>query len=231
MESKTFCASIKEQTAAAHERAESQQFIQSLLAGQLNVRSLVLLLESLVPVYEELERQLVIAADRDGVVAMFDHRRLDRAPRLRADLASFGRRIPSRHRVETDEYVRIVRESAASPQRLLAHHYTRYVGHLAGGQVIASLVRRHYGVAPESLTYYGFTDLGNLVHYRRQYRALLDLLPWSPVEQAEFITECSLAYEANARLFAALAVESGLRPSRKSALAGFMSSERAHVRA
>lgn len=229
METKTFCTLIKEQTQAAHHRAESQRFIQALLAGELDVRSLVHLLEGLLPVYDELEAQLPLAASNDSVLAVFDHRRLDRAERIRADLASFGRSTHPRPGTATEEYVRIIKESAVTPQRLLAHHYTRYLGDLAGGQVIASLVCRHYAVEPMNLTSYDFSDIGDLVHYRRQYRALLDLLPWSPVEQAEFITECSLAYEVNARLFAELAVESGLTMATRPTFAGFLSSERMHL--
>ncbi len=230
MNQPAFCATIKERTAAAHERAESQAFIRSLLNGELNVRSLVLLLEHLEPVYEELEGQLRLL-NEDASVALFDHRRLDRRPRLRADLRRLGRRTTSVPGPATLEYVRVIRASAASPQRLLAHHYTRYLGDLAGGQVIARLVERHYGVASRQLTYYDFSDLGDLVHYRKQYRALLDLLPWSTAEQAEFITECEVAYEANSRLFCELAVCCGLEVGRGQAPVGFLSSERAHASA
>jgi heme oxygenase (biliverdin-producing, ferredoxin) len=228
MSSRTFCATIKERTSAAHQRAESQVFVRALLNGELNVRSLVLLLENLEPVYDELEAQLRLAPD-DPSVSLFDHRLLDRASRLRSDLHGLGRRMTSRQGQATRDYVRIVRESAASPQRLLAHHYTRYLGDLAGGQAIASLVERHYGVSRSRLSYYDFSDLGDLVHYRKQYRALLDLLPWTPTEQAEFITECEVAFDANSRLFAELAVDCGLRAPHVAAAAGFMSSERAHV--
>lgn len=229
MEPTTFCSILSERTRSAHQRAESGVFITSLLAGRLDVRSLVRLLDALLPVYDELEAQLPQAAAADGTVALFDHRRLDRAPRLRADLRAFGHCASGRQRAVTREYVEAIRASTASPQRLLAHHYTRYLGDLAGGQVIRRLVERHYDVAPQSLTYYDFSDLGDLVHYRRQYRALLELVPWSPTEQAEFIAECALAYDLNARLFAALAVESGIEASDRPALSQFLAAEQGHV--
>ncbi len=221
----TFCATIKERTAVAHRRAESQVFIRALLNGELNVRSLVLLLESLQPVYEELEGSLRTAGD--PTVAMFDHRLLDRTDRLRDDLGRLGRRTVDRPGPAVRDYVTIVRSSAASPQRLLAHHYTRYLGDLAGGQAIARLVERHYGVSADHLSYYDFSQLGDLVHYRKRYRDLLDLLPWSPTEQAEFITECEVAFEASSRVFAELAVECGLSVAGRAPAAGFLSSERA----
>ena len=224
----TFCATIKERTAAAHRRAESQAFIRSLMSGELNVRSLALMLEHLQPVYEELEAQLRLA-QADPSVGLFDHRRLDRAVRLRNDLRGLGRRTAAVPGCATREYVAAVRASAASPQRLLAHHYTRYLGDLAGGQAIATLVERHYGLSRAQLSYFDFSDLGDLVHYRRQYRALLDLLPWSPTEQAEFITECEVAFDLTGRIFGELALASGLQVAGDPAPAGFLSSERAHA--
>jgi heme oxygenase len=225
----TFCSTIKDGTAAAHRRAESSAFVRGLLAGQLNVRSLVRLLESLLPVYEQLEAQL--RASGDSHVLLFDDRRLDRSARLRRDLEGLGRRGGHRPTGAVEQYVRIVEDSACSPVRLLAHHYTRYLGDLAGGQAIAALVSRHYGVDRRALTYYDFAELGDLVRYRARYRALLDLLPWTPVEQAEFITECVVAFEANARLFAELAVDVGMLPTRAQPAGGFIARERAHVRA
>lgn len=204
-----FSRRLREATSAAHDRAESQQFIQLLLKGSLNVRALVLLLESLLPVYEQLEVHMRDQA-AEPTVGLFDHRSLDRAQRLRDDLARFGRcGIPGPNPA-VDAYVNVIADSAASPQRLLAHHYTRYLGDLAGGQVISRLVQRHYGVPESHLSYYDFSDLGDTHHYRKTYRALLDLVQWTLDEQAEFIEECERAYTANAVLFAALAQRLGL---------------------
>lgn len=97
-----------------------------------------------------------------------------------------------------------IEASATSPQRLIAHHCTRYLGDLAGGQVIAAMMRRHDGVEPEALTFYDFTALGDTMHYRRRYKALLDRVPWSPAEQAEFIAECRVAFAWNTEVFGQL---------------------------
>ena len=224
-----FCERVRRSTAAAHDAAEHQRFIHALLSGGLDVRSVVLLLESLLPVYAELEAQLT-AQREDATVGLFDHRALDRAPRLRADLARLGRRDPRPAPTPAVRaYVDIVRESATTPPRLLAHHYTRYLGDLAGGQAISRLVQRHYGLSPEQLTSYDFSDLGDTVHYRKQYRALLDLLPWSPTEQAEFIAECALAFEASARLFAELGARSGCTPPAQPSARTFLAAEQGHL--
>lgn len=225
--SPAFTFRLREATSAAHDHAESEKFIQLLMNGSLNVRALVMLLESLLPVYTELEQQMKVHTT-DPTVGLFDHRALDRAQRLCADLDSFGSRRSHGRSPAATGYVEVISASAEAPQRLLAHHYTRYLGDLAGGQAISRLVQRHYGVCADHLTYYDFSDLGDTPHYRRTYRALLDLVPWTPTEQAEFIAECEVAYEMNRLLFAELGERCGLEPGADSALRSFATAEMRH---
>ena len=188
-------------TKAAHDQVESRPFIAQLMAGSLSVRSYVNYLVALAPVYDELERELRAAKD-EASIALFDHRRLDRYGRICADLRGFGQDV---ERLEpghaTNAYVEAITSAAVSPQRLIAHHYTRYLGDLAGGQVIARCMSQHYDIPDTLLTFYDFSDLGDVVHYRRRYKSLMDLVPWSVKEKKEFIDEVSKAFELNAALF------------------------------
>lgn len=127
-----------------------------------------------------------------------------------------------------DAYVSVVREAAVSPQRLLAHHYTRYLGDMAGGRVIASRLRREYDIDQSALTYYDFGGLEDVHSYRRQYRSRLDEVPWTAAEQAEFIGECSLAYRANSQLFGELATATGMSVDHAATAGSFLSRERRH---
>jgi hypothetical protein len=65
-------------------------------------------------------------------------------------------------------------------------------------------------------------------HYRRQYKAILDLVPWSDVERAEFVAECIVAYRANAILFDELAAHTGMSTGAPSTAGSFLSRERRH---
>ena len=228
MTSRTFCTAIKERTAAAHERAESHVFIRALLSGQLNVRALVLMMESLVPVYDEprpaCARRRPTPPWRCSTIGGWTGQ-----THLRDDLRGLGRREPVAVGSASSAYAVAIRESAQSPQRLLAHHYTRYLGDLAGGQAIARLVQRHYEVPADLLSYYDFRELGDLAHYRKQYKAILDLVPWSPTQQAEFITECQVGFEASRRVFADLAIACGLEAAPGAVAPAFLASERAHA--
>lgn len=226
----TFLEQVRSRTRAAHDAAERSVFVTALLDGRLDRRAYVELLRALAPVYRALEQSMRATAD-EASVALFDHRRLDRYERIRADLACFGqdpdgcarRPVPA-----TDTYVAAVRAAAESPQRLLAHHYTRYLGDMAGGRVIASRMATEYDVEAAALTYYDFSDLGDVRHYRKRYTALLDLVPWSEQEREGFIDECLAAFSLNAALFADLAAATGLAESQDPPAATFLVRERGH---
>lgn len=222
----TFTESVQVCTRSAHEKAESSPFINDLLSGRSNVRSYVALLSALLPVYATLERT-VRSHNQEASIALFDHRRLDRAGRIEADLRGFGQRVDAcSSGLATDRYVQAIIEAAQSPARLLAHHYTRYLGDLAGGQAIARCMRSHYELPAELLTFYDFSDLGDVVHYRRRYKSLLDLVPWSEAEREDFIDEAQTAFALNAALFDELA-DCDARADRPAA-GGFLVAELAH---
>lgn len=226
----TFVEQIRSSTRSAHDTAERSVFVTALLDGRLDRRAYVDLLWSLAPVYRALEQSMRAMADESSV-ALFDHRRLDRYERIRADLAHFGQdpdRSARRSLPATDDYVAAVRAATESPQRLLAHHYTRYLGDMAGGRVIASRMASEYDVDADALTYYDFSDLGDVRHYRKRYTALLDLVPWPEPEREDFIRECIVAFSLNAELFAELAAATGLADSQEPPAAAFLVRERGH---
>lgn len=219
---------LKESTADLHARAETRPFIKDLMNGALNVRAYARYVQALEPVYRTLEATMQESVD--PIVGIFDHRRLDRADRMRADLLLFGLNPDPRATETTVRYCEAITQSAGRPHRLLAHHYTRYLGDMAGGQAISALMQRHYGLEPSHLTFYDFAELGDTRHYRKRYKNLMDLLPLSPVEQAEFIAESSVAYQLNIDLFDELGEICGV--TARAGLVGndFFSGERHHIR-
>ncbi|MFM1917566.1 MAG: hypothetical protein RJB01_1081 [Actinomycetota bacterium] len=199
-----FATSVRQATREAHDDAENSSFVQQLMSGALQVRQYADYLLALEPVYGAMEEEFR-AHSGESSVALFDHRRLDRHGRIICDLAGLGQRPRSRPLpAAVDTYVDAIHAASASPQRLLAHHYTRYLGDMAGGQAVAAALRQHYDLGPEVLTFYDFSDLGDLVHYRRRYKDLLDLVPWSDAERTEFVEESKRVFALNSALFIAL---------------------------
>lgn len=231
-----FCERLKAETAGIHKAAESRPFIRHLMSGSLNRRAYARYVQALAPIYVALESCMRRSAH--STVEIFDHRELDRSERMRADLSLFGLPPTGQELASTRRYCTVIEESESSPHRLLAHHYTRLLGDMAGGQAIAQLMQRHYDISPELMSFYDFSGLGDIHHYRKQYKTLLDLLPWSPVEQAEFIAESELAYQLNISLFDELATVCGIagdqegmkRRATSSTPHTFLAGERRHSR-
>jgi len=222
-------ALLRESTMADHEYAESRPFITELMAGRLHVRAYVDLLAGLTPVYQAMEQHFHLRSDESSM-CLFDHRALDRFGRMSDDLASFGQpALRADTLTSTHNYVTSIHRASESPQRLLAHHYTRYLGDMAGGRAIAAVLHRSYGVSLSQLSFYDFTDVGDIVHYRRRYKQLLDLVPWSEHERRIFINEARLAFRLNADLFDELADIHGIEPQSWSP-SRFFASERGHIR-
>lgn len=201
---------LRQATAAEHDRAESAPFVAALLGQDLPLTAFTDLIGQTFFVYAALER----AAERwrpDPVAGPFVIDGLDRLPPLEADLS---RMIGPDWRTRltplpaTRAYCERI-AGADSAARFVAHHYTRYLGDVSGGQVIASVMRRQHGAAA-SLGFYDFADLyagphHNPAAFRRHYRSLLDGTPWTSDQRAELITESEIAFRHNRAIFDALA--------------------------
>jgi heme oxygenase len=89
--------------------------------------------------------------------------------------------------------------------RYLAHHYTRYLGDLSGGQAIASLVARHYGATPDQLGFYRFEVAADgATRYKRRYREAMNALALTSDEIDVLIAEVRESFRLNSAIFEAL---------------------------
>ena len=185
---------VREASQEAHTAAERSPFMVALMKGELASDAYFDYIAQLAPIYEALEKW-------DSESPFFD-RRLDRFERIISDLEYVGSRIVCN---ETIEYVNHISELIKNKDevRLLAHHYTRYLGDLSGGQAIGSLVARNLSIPPNFLSFYDFEDIGDRVRYKESYRQNLDTL----IDEEDyeiFVEEVILAFEFNKRVFFAL---------------------------
>src|SRR5699024_4888945 len=160
---------LRDTTAAAHQSAETSSFITDLLEGRACYSAFTLLAAQQLVIYRALETALSEHYSHHPLIAPVDDRRLDRVGAIERDLATlvgpdFEARLadgslPSRN--ATAAYARMRREEH-SPEMILAHHYVRYLGALSGGQVIARLAQRHYGVPEQALHFYRFEGIEKL---------------------------------------------------------------------
>ena len=147
-------ALVRAASADDHRAAETRGFITALMGGELSLDEYTRYLAQLAWVYDALEER----GSRPGDPAVFDPA-LARMAAIDADLAALGAsgwREAHPPLPATADYAAHLRSIADDDVRYLAHHYTRYLGDLSGGQAIAALVARHYGATPEQLGFYRF---------------------------------------------------------------------------
>jgi heme oxygenase (biliverdin-producing, ferredoxin) len=200
----SIAAVVRSSTAAEHRAAEERPFIVELMGGDLSLDDYTRYLAQFGYVYEALESRPRTSNDP----ALFDPA-LARTASIEHDLGALGASDwRSQHPTleATKTYASHLRSIPADDTvRWVAHHYTRYLGDLSGGQAIARLVARHYGATPEQLTYFDFTAIGDLVPYKRSYREQLDALKLEPGELDALVDETRLAYALNSAVFDELA--------------------------
>lgn len=204
---KPLSAALRDATAAVHTRAENSSFMQRLLSGQLTEAAAADLAGQLWFVYDALENAARSVANSPIAGAVADPR-LERRDALEADLELFigeDWREKIQALPATAAYVARLEEIAGKPVEVVAHHYVRYLGDISGGQVIAAMLRSHYGIPAGALNFYDFSAIGKIPPYRNGYRERVDGLALNNDQRATLLTEAEKAFNFNTAIFAELA--------------------------
>ncbi|MET8954333.1 biliverdin-producing heme oxygenase [Streptomyces sp. NPDC004393] len=195
-----------------HREANSSAFITGLLGGSFEVEAYARYTEQLWFVYEALEAGAQRLAG-DPVAGPFVRPELFRLAELERDLAHLrgpGWRAGLAPLPATRTYAARVRECAEKwPGGYVAHHYTRYLGDLAGGQIIRDTAERTWGFTRkgDGVRFYVFEGIPNPVAFRKTYRALLDGIRADDMEKQRVVAECRRAYTLNTAVLQALGEE------------------------
>jgi heme oxygenase len=215
----TFSEALKAATWSAHSTAEHSPYMEALLGGRLTVEGYAELLVQSHAVYEVLEEAAARMAE-DPLAGSFVSPNLTRVPSLEADLGFLlgsAWRSTTSPSPATRRYVDRLREICFDwPGGFVAHHYTRYMGDLSGGQVIGRLVERAYSFDDgRGVEFYAFPGIEKPKVFKDRYRASLDAATWDADEQRRVIDEVLVAYRLNTELLADLgtSMERFLRPA------------------
>ncbi|MDL9977814.1 heme oxygenase (biliverdin-producing) [Microbacterium sp. ASV49] len=202
-----FSTALRERSSGAHSGSEHAGFMADLIQGRGTRDDYIDLTAQHWFIYDALEE----AADRmrhDPVASVFITDALTRLPAIEADL-EFLLGPDWRDRIEplpaTEEYIARIRTVGATwPGGFVAHHYTRYLGDLSGGQFIGRLMQRQFGFETNGISFYLFGDIADPKAFKEVYREQLDAAPWNAAEQERVIDEVLRAYEYNTAVFADL---------------------------
>lgn len=110
----------------------------------------------------------------------------------------------------TIDYMNRLDEIArTNPLLLLAHAYTRYLGDLSGGKVLARVAARALHLdrhTMEGLAFYTFDKIPSAKRFKDSYRQALDDLPLTAAQIEGLVAEANVAFCLNMRLFEELDV-------------------------
>lgn len=204
-----FSQALRERTRSGHSSSEGADFMSDLMTGKGSRDDYVALVAQHFFIYEALEA----AAARfsgDAVASRFITPQLTRLPAIEADLAFLigpNWRAAITPLPTTQAYVMRIAEVTAQDWvgGFVAHHYTRYLGDLSGGQAIRTLMQRQFGFETNGVGFYVFDQIARPREFKDTYREQLDATGWDAAESERVIDEVMRAYAFNTELFVDLA--------------------------
>lgn len=176
---------IREATKEQHRRAEQQQFVKTLISGQIHPRLYAIFLYNQSHCYAALEKwsQYQGLLDRLPGIA--------RAEKLAHDCQDLWVRITPQPQIteSTKRYIEHIDSIRRQPAKLFAHVYVRYLGDLYGGQMIKTKT-------PGANTYLDFDNDKALIQVIRE-----TINGYMETDSDDVIAEAKICFEYATELF------------------------------
>lgn len=195
---------LRDRTADAHRAAERSPFMAALLKGEIGRKEYALLLGCLSPVYAALERAMREHRDHPALRPIY-FPELERHSAVLEDLAHFettaGATISDLPEAARAYAARLDTLAERQPELLVAHAYTRYMGDLSGGQILARQLRKAWAQSgDEGLSFFQFPQISDVTHFKNRYRENLDTLPVDRTQASAIVDEARGAFDSNRAL-------------------------------
>jgi len=196
---------LREGTRDSHRLAETTAFIREFFSGQLSLESYRGFLVQLHYIYSALE-QTQERHQNHSIYQKIYFPSLFRTAALEQDLNfHFGdetwREIPPH--IATGDYVRRISSlSHEWVEGLVAHHYTRYLGDLSGGQALKRIAAKTFSLSSSAgLAFYEFSEIADHKQFKDEYRMRLDEMPLDEAASRKIVDEANYAFELNRGVF------------------------------
>jgi len=192
----TLSARLRQATGTLHREVESSPLIAQLLRGNLDRGDYCALLRNLHALYQALEARLSCARLPEGIADP----RLARLAALEADLATLHGADWASLPLTDAALAYQARLLELDEARLIAHAYVRYLGDLAGGQMLGRIVGKAYG---EGAEFYRFPEPG-AAELAARFRSAIDALALPESALQTIVDEACVGFARHGELFAAL---------------------------
>ncbi|HEU4849068.1 MAG TPA: biliverdin-producing heme oxygenase, partial [Terrimesophilobacter sp.] len=198
-----FSHALRERTWTSHGQSEGATFMHDLMGGKGTREDYIALVVQHYFIYEALEAAADAMAG-DEIAGRFITPQLTRMPALQADLEFLlGKdwRSVSAPLPTTTRYVDRINAVADWSGGFIAHHYTRYLGDLSGGQHIYKVMQKRFGFDTNGIGFYLFDQIADPKDFKDTYRDQLDAVAWDDTERERVIDEVLIAYRLTTELF------------------------------
>ena len=201
-----FSKEIKEGTKKSHSAAENTKFVASFLKGVLDPEEYRKLITNFWYVYETMEERIQETNDpfvkelKQWNVLLF------RTAFIQRDLRYYYGPMWREKQIPTEacnKYCyRINEVFNDNPYLLIAHHYTRYIGDLSGGQILKGIAKKALNPPEgEGLHFYDFPMIEDAKAFKTEYRSTLDNLDLTREQKDALVEEANYAFKLNMDMF------------------------------
>ena len=198
---------LREGTKKSHTMAENTGFISCFLKGVVDKSSYRSLLADLYFVYSAMEDEIDrLCKEGHPVVMPIGFKELNRRETLEKDLSFyFGSNWSNLVKASSSakKYVeRIHQVAKSSPELLIGHHYSRYIGDLSGGQLLKKITKKAMNLSnDDGLNFYIFDQIVDEKLFKANYRNTLDSLPINQEMADLIVQEANHAFKFNMEIF------------------------------
>lgn len=194
---------LRQRTSGLHADAERAGIIRDLLRGTASRPGYALLLRNLLPAYQALEAGL----DRHRgtpLLGALARPEVYRAAAIAADLALLAgpawREVLPVAESGRRYAARVADAAAGDGARLIAHAYTRFLGDLSGGRVMAARLAVRFPAFAGALRFYEFPDIADLAAFKAAYLTALDHAGGLATDPQAIVEEAAEAFLCNIRV-------------------------------
>lgn len=202
--SSNLSTALREGTKKAHTMAENTGFIACFLKGTVEPTSYRKLVANLYFVYSAMEEEMQKHQNHPILGSLY-FPELNRKGSLEEDLAYyFGSNW--RDQVAPSEaakaYVARIHEvGEKSPELMIAHLYTRYMGDLSGGQILKKIAQNAMNLSEGGTRFYEFENIPDEKAFKKMYRERLDGVDVDAATVDRIVEEANDAFGMNMTMF------------------------------
>ena len=198
---------LREGTKKSHTMAENTGFVACFLKGVVEKTSYRKLISDLYFVYKAMEEEIErLVQDDHPIIKHIGFKELFRRQTLEKDLEFYyGNNWLDQIKISesAQSYVNRIRLVAnESPELLVGHHYTRYIGDLSGGQILKKIAKKALNLrGDDGLNFYEFKLIEDEKLFKKSYSETLNKLPIDQKIADNIIEEANEAFAYNMNMF------------------------------